>query len=834
MAFRVPATPRNVARLSRDQIFGNPLAVPPLPGINLGSFQDYTEQTQADWFAHRTLTAPDRAFLWEMLLMLHEGAHIRLGIGDVLMSELRGVVAADWPPLKAFCRGVDPGQHTVRLFRPFPALADRIALGRALIEIEGIITPAEVLEVTVSQSQLARLQAAPPMMALLRDYWTNFEPFLEESFSPAVGAQGPEFERVLAFLTTMLPTGLAPLMPLQGASAATRWVRNLHRFPVPMLTRLVANLGDTTGLRELTLILHSGHDPSASFQNPSAANLISNLIMNVSTVIPGFPNNLVLMIEGPTSLADMTARIPGIAAIWGHRDAGGVRRINQVLIAGHGSGHSVGMAGAGPAAVTNGNVGYAAEEQLNTVGNLVNTRDLLDALLHNMDPATARILYHGCLVGSRTVPAGTPAAAIPGTLAGDQSLGAFTETRAAAAAVPVTPGVTVQAARASIAPGSVNSLYNPITGRLNTTYLADPNAYGTAAQYAPTGLEPEGVLRAAVEVAATVSPVVAGIMLRARLAMPAQAGSWYDIITRLMVTIVLPPPMMPVDIHLLNEAANVAEVPFLINWGRFGWINANAYATRLNPQPFAGAVYAGLAGTNPYTAPASDSHRRLRIVVDQGQFLLTGAAATLYAGILAIGLFADGFKDNLDTTPAVLGGHEAVLMPLIGVPTPVQIRLALAWFLHEPMNAQNPHVRNFLRAQVAIVPGAPPTFSAAVAAEITSTGRDPRDILLALGFVLAPGGAPAGGGGAAPPLANVRIPLHARNTVFVEPHPYVATVTVPVVNVRNGPGMGHSTFTMRRIGDSLNVTGFTDDWAAVDINGRLGFVSKPLITAPPP
>jgi len=596
-----------------------------------------------------------------------------------------------------------------------------------------------------------------------------------------------------------------------------------------MLNRLVANLGETSGNRELVLILHTGHDQPGAFR--AAASLFSDLVMNTGSsslfgVVLG-PDNLVLMIEGATSLTDMTSRIPTITSTWGKIDSSGARRINQVVIAGHGSGHTVGMAGTGAPAVAGGHVRYP-EESLDTGANRASTQALLDALLTRMDPATARVLFAGCLVGSRTVPAGTPAAAIPFTLAADQSLAAFTETRATAAGVPVTPGVTVQAARGSVGLAAVTSLKNP-SGRLHPTYPMDPNAFGAAPTYAQSGLEAEGVLRAAVEVAGSPFPggrVPAETMLRTRLGMPARPTDWYDTITRLMVGLALPvAPGSGVDLRLLNEAANVAEVPFLIRWTQFG-ITAAHFAIQLNTQPFAAGVYAGLAATTEYSVPSDADTRRLRIVVDQGRFALPGPPATLLSGILATGLNANAFKDYLDITPTVLGGHEAALLPLVGGPPTEQIRLALAWFLRDPANA---HVRAFLSGQVTPVTGVP-TFNPAVATEVTAAGQGASDVLEAIGFRLTPTGAPAVGGGAAPPLANVQLPGQALNTVFVDPRPRVATVIPTALNVRTGPSMVHPPFAVVHAGDRVRVAGKAGDWSAIDMSGRLGFVFTGMIT----
>jgi hypothetical protein len=68
--------------------------------------------------------------------------------------------------------------------------------------------------------------------------------------------------------------------------------------------------------------------------------------------------------------------------------------------------------------------------------------------------------------------------------------------------------------------------------------------------------------------------------------------------------------------------------------------------------------------------------------------------------------------------------------------------------------------------------------------------------------------------------------------VRIEPHPYVATVIPAALNVRRLPGMHGAAFEVVHVGDSLQVTGFTHDWAAVDRNGRLGFVHRSKVTAP--
>ncbi len=809
--------PVPVARHNAAQIFGNPAVAPPVPGMTLAEFRTYT-QLQSDWFVEPSIVAGMRDFLWTLLLHVEEGPHILAGIGDVAVSALQGVAAADWAPLTKFCLGAHASGHTVRIFPPLPALADRIEIGRTLAALEALI-PASVLEFTVSQVQLVELWNQG-LLPILSQYWTQYEPHIEQNFTPVPGARGPEFDRVLVFLRALGVPGLAPLAVLRGAVPDERWVRNLHRFPLPMLLRLVANLGDVSGAKRLILVLHTGHDAAAAFQG--AANLFSDLVLHS-------PHNLVLMIEGATSLNAITARIPNITTTWG-QIVGGVRRISQVLIAGHGSTQTVGMAGTGAPVVNNGAVSYPTEDLV--AGQAVGapptpTTALLDALTHNMPPATARILYVGCLVGAADVPAGTPAAAIPGVVGAQQNLAAFTNARATAAGIPAG---RVQAARASVGVGSITTLFNA-AGNLQANYPFDPNAFGAANTYTRSGREPEGVLRAAVEVGAT-NTVTAEHLLRVRLTL-ANTGDWYDRMTRLLVRLALPPLAAPpagVDLQRVNELANIAEIPFLVFWPQFDWINATAFDTRLNPQPFAADVYAGLAGTAEYINPAAQHSERLRLIIDQGRLALGGAALipTFLTGILATNSNADAIAPFLDL--GIIAPHAAALLPLGGVPTVEQIRLALAWFSRD--NA-NPNVRNFLSAQVLHPANQPAAFTPAVSAAIQAAGLTDREVLDQLGFAPNAAAAPAVAGAAPLPIANLALPGSATNTLLVSGHPYLAHVIVPQATLRNGPAIAQPSFAHLPNGSSVRIMGFSGGWAAADLNGRLGFIVQGELSPPP-
>ncbi len=190
-----------------------------------------------------------------LLRRTNEGPHILAAVGDVKVGELRGVAAADWIPLAEYGRGRRNSGETVRLVdttaRP---LADRIAIGNTMLELQAFIPPA-VLGATVSEVQLLDIHNGK-LVPLLAQYWKEFGPHLQQRYEATVGARAEEFQHILDLIRA---PGVPLFMALKGR------VRNLHRFPVGMLTNLVANFADPSRKRPVHLILFSGHDAAAAY-----------------------------------------------------------------------------------------------------------------------------------------------------------------------------------------------------------------------------------------------------------------------------------------------------------------------------------------------------------------------------------------------------------------------------------------------------------------------------------------------------------------------------------------------------------------------------------------
>jgi hypothetical protein len=765
------------------------------------TFEDFhrSVRRQADWFAEPTLTAADRTDLHALLQRAAAGPQVIAGVGDILLADLRAVSSTDWAALEAFGRGCQ-GTGTVQIADASAyTLANRIKLGKTLLALEAVIPPG-VLHRAVAEAQLVDVDSGG-LVPKIAAYWAAFSPHVEATYEPGPGAKAEEFELVLDLVKR---TGHTPFLSLVGR------IRNLHRLTEPALLRLKANFADHSRSRRVDLVLLTGHDRSGSFLSDRP--LLEDLVVNSP--------NLVLVLEGQASLAAITAEIPNLAAAYGKPDASGTPRLGQVMISGHGSARSVELAGTGPPDAT----GNYPSESIDLDRNLVQSKALIDALLTNMDPATAKVVFNGCLVGANPVPAGTPAASIAGHIGAQPSLATYVQQRAGALGLP--PGFTTLAARASV---SAPSSFRDASGDLAFNYPRDPDAFGTAAGYVATGIEPEGLFTAAVEVAALSSPATAETLLRSRLGRPAVPTDWWDICTRALVTVALRPIAAGAGItaERLNGFAHLASTPFLSHWGGDFGISTGSWVANVNPHPDAADIYTTIVATSFVAAPADQKARIGRFTLEQGWLAAGGARIapmiTFLDGTPAPTFTARTMEQHLDTVE--LAGQSSALFPVGGPTSSGRLRLALAWLFADSGNAD---VRAYLNGQVNTPPTGP-ELSPALTAELG--GIVDSEVLEKLGRLTAT--VPPSTPGAAPlPAANAEVDASGTNKVRIEPRAYQATVQVVALNVRTKPGMHGQVFVVVHQGDVLDVAGFTHNWAAADINGRLGFVHRTMISAP--
>jgi hypothetical protein len=444
-------------------------------------------------------------------------------------------------------------------------------------------------------------------------------------------------------------------------------------------------------------------------------------------------------------------------------------------------------------------------------------------LLRALDPATARLVFAGCLVGANPVPEGTPTADIASYIATHPNLAGAVEARGRALGLPAG---FVMAARASVGLSAASSL-RTASGGLTIDYGYDRAAFGSALRYASTGKEAEGVLVAAVEVAGMRTPVEAAAALHARLALPPDPADWWDVITRVAVATAVDglAAGAPLDVARTNTLAHLIQIPYLSRWANYG-VGVAHFLGRVNIHPaIARSLYTRLMASVFLGAPPDLQARWMRFVVEQSWIALgdpraadlitfLDAQPTLTPTLLAARL------NRAALTPAV-----ATLFPIAGPFTAGRLRLALAW---SGQDAAQADVQNFLLTQVLRGAGAP-TLTPALTAQLD--GLHPNTLLTRLGVPL--GAVIGGGGGAAPlPAANAEVTGDRRNDVLVEQRLYEAIVLPYALNVRRQPSMAGRVIGHVKRGDSVRVVGFTHDWAAIQFGARLGFVYRTQITAP--
>jgi hypothetical protein len=193
-------------------------------------------------------------------------------------------------------------------------------------------------------------------------------------------------------------------------------VRNYHRFDLAALEALRTSQTGNPGNKPLTLILHSAFDHNGAFHHDPA---LTDVLTSTS--------NHAIMIEGATSLDAISARLPDIVALHGRSEPDPadatktVKRIDQLMMAGHGSAMSIQLAG---------DIATDATGQVKTDGGeLVTNNDKLDQRvdptdpdsvaraartklfmqqvmgLMSQDPATphGRIVFNACLTASNEI-----------------------------------------------------------------------------------------------------------------------------------------------------------------------------------------------------------------------------------------------------------------------------------------------------------------------------------------------------------------------------------------------------------------------------------------------
>jgi hypothetical protein len=764
------------ARLAKIAVLGDGTAAN--PGMTIDALEAYVTR-QANWFTDPSFAAAERESTWKVVNLFHFGGHVSQALAKLHAGEVAAL--ADRTILMKYASCFDSSAETVQLKTVAPNLARALQLGQAIKDLEDFV-PTAVLRHVIPESGLVYL-VDKAKLGELKKYYTVFKPTLEKP------EEWPHVEQLLT-------ETIARWAPLAG------WVSELHIFTLMTRVMLLGNIGDRSRTRPVLLVLMSALDWNTAFLQAS----------NLEAVMLS-PKNLALIVQGRT-IANVTAQVTRVA-----NDYGKGKKLGQVVLAGHGSDTSMEMASDSKDGwwdAANDRVAYDGQGDIDSSTRMdkdpKKTRDpktngtelLIDTVLNSMDPATANIVFAGCLINSHDIDpkmdlTGNAAAVqkkLRDNIAAHPNLADYVRARMKATGHAATLG-------ASNSSTTFDSFNLDATGKAQLSNPGDPDVAGTKLQYVKTGIEAEGALRAAIECCADPALGIAKTTaeMRARVAALAGTTDWGLIVTRLGFELALS----------AAGDANVTTMVAVVHRIRV-WVDYNA---TVNAQSLADSVKKAEA-TKVFTA----------LLVASGPDLETGIhhawtkydpahAAKMMVSLTTSGFTSEDFAKMLSRS--ILDKHLAALLP-VGALTRGQIILALTIADQDGAKMPKP-VCDFLRAAA----GGATTrrFPAALDVDTILPNGTPK-ILEAIG--LSPKSPPAIG---ATIDGNVDADHDGKNETHVVTDPHKAKVTVAALVVRDTPtSSGKSLGTIAKP-LVVRVMGTTraGTWSLIDFNGATGFVA---------
>lgn len=737
--------------------------------MTLGEFHDYA-RGKPDWSTDPALIPARRQSLFTTLEFARAGDPAPVGpCGDIPLHDIEatGLPAATRDTLRAYSRG-KVAKDTAGL----PAtsvLADALRDGEALGKLEAAI-PKGVLHRIMGTTAEGKAQFPALVGAAQID---AFAAYAKRSGAFLEAENGAD---VASYLDMVNVDGADP------ASFIGRLprVRNYHRFLAPMLEHLVTNEGDTSRAKPLLLILHTGSDHNGAFHRDAQLQALVE-----------HPRNLTIMVEGATTLEAVGGEAGAIA-----RRQGQGRKIEQLMIAGHGSPRSMDLAGRPDASGA-----VSSRQSLDLDRNRARTEKFLRGLMGHMATGPdARIVLNACLTAADEVSqnlSSDPATArnqIRRSLRNSPSLAARLQQLA--------PGRIVEGNVSSVPAGEYMSRdpgTGAQTGVLHQIIPSDPHATGSdRATYVEHGEEPEGCMRAVVALWALDRTECLN-RVNARRAKPL-AGTWSDRVIRTFYDIV---NAQPDNASLMNRIANsvargLSEFDLTAEQrpGTIAGLNND-----LSPAE-ASSILTPLYPHAPATA---------RLAIEQVWMIRTPGRRPTFLALL------DTFATTVDATPHLdvdwLAPSLSTLLPVASAGAPTRAQMKLALFARDDASAQA-----FLRANA----GAARRLTMPAGTTVPGlTGGDltEDDVLRDLGLLgAAPG--PSGGG----PAPNMDLDGDGVPDIYVESLTRQAMVTARRLNVRPRPELTAAPFTSVAAGARVDVIGEVGKWFAVDHAGRVGFV----------
>jgi len=290
-----------------------------IKALKISDFISYSD-AQADWSMGLT-DKGERDELRLLMTWLRKGFQRQSALGDFKVQDLVDG-KAELDAIDAYCRGRSEDTPTVPV-KAATTMDEIRAWGADIVKLEAVLQH-PVLHSVFTSEQFDGLRTAGKIDAFC-DYVKTCKPLLH-------AAGGVEINSYRTLATTDDPMSFKDIKD----------VRNYHRFQPAALNALrAAQAGNPTNL-PFTLILHSAFDHNGAFHQDAEL-----------TAVLTAPTNHTIMIEGAEALESITARLPAIVAAHGRDEPDPkdptktrmVKRIDQIMLCGHGSSQSIEMAG---------------------------------------------------------------------------------------------------------------------------------------------------------------------------------------------------------------------------------------------------------------------------------------------------------------------------------------------------------------------------------------------------------------------------------------------------------------------------------------------------------
>jgi Domain of unknown function (DUF4157) len=772
---RKPAvTPVPSVRKAKVDVLGD--GTPGKRGLTIPALEAYV-MAQADWFTDPSFTGADREAVWKVVNLFSFGAHVSGALEHLHTGEIAAL--ASRKILMNYVNGFNTGEETVQLTTRAPTLARALQLGQAVEDL-GEFVPKAVLRHVIPESGLIFLVDLGKL-AELKKYYTVFRPTVEKA---------EEWEHIQLLLIETL----AGYMPLVG------WVSELHIFTQVTRLLLLGNIADKSRSKPVLLVLMSALDWNTAFLQ--AQNLQQAMLDG---------HNLTLIVQGRT-LAAVTAQVTRVA-----KDYGKGGKLGQVVFAGHGTETSMEMSSDstqgwwdGP----NNSVAYDGQSDINSTTHKDKdpkknsdpksngTEALIDTVLNSMDPATANIVFAGCLINSHAIDpkmelSGNAAAVqkkLQANIKAHPNLAEYVQSRMAATGH-----------HAELTASNSSTIFDSFqldkNGKAGLSSVADPDVAGPKFAYVKTGIEGEGALRAAIECCgdSTIGIAKTTTEMRKRAKALETSTDWGLICVRLGFELALP----------TTGDAHVSTMVDVLQRIRT-WVD---YNSTVNAQTLADSVTKGEA-KKVFGDLLAAADPALATGVQQAWMKHDPSHATqMMAALTLSGFTAEDFQKML--ARGLVDKHLGTLLPA-GAHNRGQMILALA--IADQEGAKMPAaVQTFLRAAAggATTTKFPAPLDADVEAIVPNGG--PR-ILEAIGLSPKTPSDPKG---------NVDLDQDGENETRVTPDPHRAQVKVDNLVVRASATSSAKELGKLAKGTLLRVSGTmrAGAWSLIDFNGVSGFVA---------